>query len=64
MFQVSRTQTGGERRRREEQHLIDADFSLNILETLLDDANEGSRRNQSSVDIRLTDMTLYSKGEG
>lgn len=49
---------------REEHHLIDADFSLNILETLLDDANKGSRRNQSSIDIRLTDVTLYTKCEG
>lgn len=48
---------------REEHHLIDADFSLNILETLLDDANKGSRRNQSSIDIRLTDVTFYTKCE-
>lgn len=48
----------------EEYHLIDADFSLNILETLLDDANKGSRRDQSSIDIRLTDVTLYTKCEG
>lgn len=54
----------GRKGKAEEHHLIDADFSLNILETLLDDANKGSRRNQSSIDIRLTDVTLYTKREG
>lgn len=44
--------------------LIDADFSLHILEALLDDGDEGSRRHQGSIDVGLTDVALYAKGEG
>lgn len=52
------------RSNREEHHLIDADFGLNVLQTLLDDADKGSWRNQSSIYIGLTDVTLYTKGKG
>lgn len=42
-------------------HLIDADFSLDVLQALLDDADEGSRGNQSTIDVGLADVTLYTK---
>lgn len=42
-------------------HLIDADFGLDVLQALLDDADEGSRGNQSTIDVGLTDVTLYAK---
>lgn len=42
-------------------HLIDADFSLNVLQALLDDADEGSRGNQSTIDVGLADVTFYTK---
>lgn len=44
--------------------LIDADFSLHVLQALLDDGDEGSRRHQGSIDVGLTDVALYAKGEG
>lgn len=44
-------------------HLIDADFSLDVLQALLDDADEGSRGNQSTIDVGLADVTLYTKRE-
>jgi len=44
-------------------HLIDADFCLHILQTLLNNADEGSRGNQSTVDVGLTDVALYTKGK-
>lgn len=47
-----------------ETHLIDADFGLYILQTLLNDADEGSRGHQSTVDVGLADVALYTKGEG
>lgn len=43
--------------------LIDADFSLHILQAFLDDGDEGSRGHQSSVDVGLADVALYAKGE-
>lgn len=43
--------------------LIDADFSLHILQALLDDTDEGSRGHQSSVDVGLADVRLYAKGK-
>lgn len=46
-----------------EPDLIDADFSLHILQTLLDDGDEGSRGHQGSIDVGLTDVALYAKGE-
>lgn len=42
-------------------HLIDADFSLYVLQALLDDADEGSRGNQSTIDVGLADVTLYTE---
>lgn len=44
-------------------HLIDADFSLHVLQALLNDADEGSRGNQSTIDVGLADVTLYTKGK-
>lgn len=44
-------------------HLIDADFGLDVLQALLDDADEGSRGNQSTIDVGLADVTLYTKGK-
>lgn len=44
--------------------LIDADFSLHVLQALLDDGDEGSRRHQGSIDVGLTDVALYTEGEG
>lgn len=46
-----------------EPDLIDADFSLHILQALLDDGDEGSRGNQGSIDVGLADVALYAKGE-
>lgn len=46
-----------------EPDLIDADFSLHVLQALLDDGDEGSRGHQGSIDVGLADMTLYAKGE-
>lgn len=43
--------------------LIDADFSLHVLQALLDDGDEGSRGHQGSIDIGLADVALYAKGE-
>lgn len=44
--------------------LVDADFSLHVLQALLDDGDEGGRRDQGSIDVGLTDVALYAKGEG
>ncbi len=44
-------------------NLIDADFSLHILQAFLDDGDEGSRGHQSAVDVGLADVALYAKGE-
>lgn len=44
-------------------HLIDADFGLDVLQALLDDADEGSRGNQSTIDVGLADVTLYTERE-
>lgn len=46
-----------------EPDLVDADFSLHILQTLLDDGDEGSRGHQGSIDVGLADVALYAKGE-
>lgn len=46
-----------------EADLIDADFSLHILQALLDDGDEGCRRNQGSIDVGLAYVALYTKGE-
>lgn len=46
-----------------EPDLIDADFSLHILQALLDDRDEGSRGHQGSIDVRLANVALYAKGE-
>lgn len=46
-----------------EPDLVDANFSLHILQTLLDDGDEGSRGHQGSIDVGLADVTLYAKGE-
>lgn len=44
-------------------NLIDTDFGLDILQALLDDTDEGSRGHQSTINVRLTDVTLYTKGK-
>lgn len=54
---------GLERGEEEGTHLIDADFCLHVLQALLDDADEGSRGNQSTIDVGLADVTLYAKRE-
>lgn len=46
-----------------EADLIDADFSLYILQALLDDWDEGCRGNQGSIDVGLADVAFYAKGE-
>lgn len=46
-----------------EPDLIDADFSLHVLQALLDDGDEGSRGHQSSINVGLADVALYAKGE-
>lgn len=54
---------GLERGGEEGTHLIDADFCLHVLQALLDDADEGSRGNQSTIDVGLADVTLYAERE-
>lgn len=44
-------------------HLIYADFSLHVLQALLDDADQGSRGNQSTIDVGLANVALYAKGK-
>lgn len=44
-------------------HLVDADLGLHVLKAFLQDGDEGSRRHQSPVDVRLTDVTLDAKRE-
>lgn len=46
-----------------EPDLIDADFSLHVLQPLLDDGDEGSRGHQSSINVGLADVAFYAKGE-
>lgn len=46
-----------------ELDLIDADFSLHILQALLDDGDEGSRGHKGSIDVGLADVALYAEGE-
>lgn len=50
--------------RKMETDLVDADFSLHILQALLNDGDEGSRGHQRSIDVGLADVALYAKGEG
>jgi len=42
-------------------HLSDADLCLCVLETLLDDAEQGSWGDQCPVDVRLTDVGLHTE---
>ncbi len=44
-------------------HLVDADLGLHVLKAFLQDGDERSRRHQSPVDVRLTDVTLDAKRE-
>lgn len=46
-----------------EADLIYADFSLYVLQALLDDGDEGCRGNQGSIDVGLADVAFYTKGE-
>lgn len=46
-----------------EADLIYADFSLYVLQALLDDGDKGCRGNQGSIDVGLADVALYTKGE-
>ncbi len=47
----------------EDVHLVDADLGLHVLKAFLQDGDERSRRHQSPVDVRLTDVTLDAKRE-
>lgn len=43
--------------------LIDADFSLHVLQALLNDGDERGRGHQGAVNVGLADVALYAKGE-
>lgn len=53
----------GQATARERTYLIDADLGLHILQSLLQDGDEGSRRHQRPVDVGLADVALDTERE-